>query len=305
MWKLDLTLIRNRIGLLIGQFIVLIICFGYIENFYLANILPDKYAKESFQQTDCFLISKKLTVHGHLVRRYRADFLVSYNVNGVQYNRWVSGNGLDPSFARQAIPQQDILSRFAVGKTYPCWYDPKNPELSLLIFRHDWISTFNLIAPAILTVIMLYYFLRTSFNLIKATSKKRRKKEKMKNKIHTDNAPQTIGPYSQAIKVGNTVYFSGQIPLNPNTMTLISDDFTQQTEQVFSNLEAVSEAAGGNLDSIVKLTIYLTDLAHFPIVNSIMMKFFQAPYPARTTIQVSALPKAAQIEIEAVMVLHS
>ncbi|MBV9576084.1 MAG: RidA family protein [Gammaproteobacteria bacterium] len=125
----------------------------------------------------------------------------------------------------------------------------------------------------------------------------------MKQAIQTLNAPAAIGVYSQAIQQGNTVYFSGQIPLDPNTMTLVSDDFAKQALQVFANLKAVSEAAGGSLETIVKLTIFLTDLASFPIMNEVMMQFFKKPYPARSTIQVSALPKAAQIEVEAIMVL--
>ncbi|TAK73086.1 MAG: RidA family protein [Gammaproteobacteria bacterium] len=125
----------------------------------------------------------------------------------------------------------------------------------------------------------------------------------MKHQIQTEAAPRAIGPYSQAIKIGNTVYFSGQIPLHPETMALVSDDFAAQAEQVFNNLEAVSKAAGGGLEAIVKLTIYLTDMASFPVVNTTMTRFFQPPYPARTTVQVSALPKAAQIEIDAVMVI--
>ncbi len=125
----------------------------------------------------------------------------------------------------------------------------------------------------------------------------------MKQTIHTDQAPQAIGPYSQAIKIANTVYFSGQIPLDPKTMALCSTDFKEQTTQVFTNIAAVAKAAGGDLASIVKLTIYLVDLANFAVVNETMQKFFTEPYPARTTIQVSALPKAAQIEIEALMVV--
>lgn len=125
----------------------------------------------------------------------------------------------------------------------------------------------------------------------------------MKNKIQTELAPKAIGPYSQAIKVNNTVYFSGQIPLHPESMTLVAEDFSTQATQVFSNLAAVAQAAGGSLDAIVKLTIYLTDLAQFSMCNEIMLKFFKEPYPARTTIQVSALPKLAQIEVEAVMMI--
>ena len=127
----------------------------------------------------------------------------------------------------------------------------------------------------------------------------------MKKVIETPEAPQAMGPYSQAIVAGNTIYLSGQIPLDPKTMALISTDFTRQAEQVFLNLQAVCQASGASLDAIVKLTIYLTDLANFPTVNAVMMKFFHEPYPARTTIQIAALPKAALIEVDAVAVLSA
>lgn len=125
----------------------------------------------------------------------------------------------------------------------------------------------------------------------------------MKHIIQTEKAPKAIGPYSQAVKVGNTVYFSGQIPLHPDTMALVTGGVQEEAKQVFTNLAAVASAAGGSLDAIVKLTIYLTDLSHFPQVNEVMTTFFKEPYPARTTIQISALPKAAQVEIEAIMVV--
>lgn len=126
----------------------------------------------------------------------------------------------------------------------------------------------------------------------------------MKEKIHTRFAPDAIGTYSQAIKAGNTVYFSGQIPLNPETMNLVTGDIAIQATQVFTNLQEVARAAGGSLDQMVKLTIFLTDLTHFPIVNEIMSGFFNEPYPARSTVQVSALPRDAQIEIEGIMVFQ-
>lgn len=124
-----------------------------------------------------------------------------------------------------------------------------------------------------------------------------------KERITTDKAPQAIGPYSQAIKMGKQVYFSGQIPLDPVSMELVSGDFRQQAEQVFTNLKALSMASGGDLENILKLTIYLTDLKQFATLNEVMMRFFHEPYPARTTIQVSALPMGAQLEIEALLVL--
>ncbi|OUS10959.1 reactive intermediate/imine deaminase [Gammaproteobacteria bacterium 54_18_T64] len=121
--------------------------------------------------------------------------------------------------------------------------------------------------------------------------------------IHTEHAPEAIGTYSQAIKVENTVYLSGQIPLLPSTMTMISDDIGEQIQQVFDNLNAVCEAAGGSLASIVKLNIYLTDLVHFSRVNEIMAEVFSEPYPARAAIGVKSLPRDAQVEMDAIMVL--
>ncbi len=121
--------------------------------------------------------------------------------------------------------------------------------------------------------------------------------------ISTDQAPAAIGPYSQAVRAGNTVYFSGQIPLDPATGTLVDGDITAQARRVFDNLTAVAQAAGGSLAQIVRVGIYVTDLAHFAAVNAVMAEYFQQPYPARSTIEVSALPKAAQVEVDAIMAL--
>lgn len=121
--------------------------------------------------------------------------------------------------------------------------------------------------------------------------------------IHTASAPAAIGTYSQAIKVNNTVYLSGQIPLDPVTMTLVDGDFAAQAHQVFKNLQAVCEAANGSLADIVKLNIYLTDLANFPVVNEVMGHYFQEPYPARAAIGISQLPRAALIEADGVLVI--
>ncbi len=121
-----------------------------------------------------------------------------------------------------------------------------------------------------------------------------------KTVIHTDNAPKAIGTYSQAIKVGTTVYLSGQIPLVPETMQLTEGDMEAQIRQVFDNLQAVAQAAGGSLADVVKLNVFLIDLNHFPLVNQVMAHYFHAPYPARAAIGVAALPKGARVEIEAV-----
>jgi reactive intermediate/imine deaminase len=121
--------------------------------------------------------------------------------------------------------------------------------------------------------------------------------------IQTTKAPKAIGTYSQAVKVDHTVYLSGQIPLVPETMMIIDGDISAQITQVFDNLKAVAEAAGGGLSDIVKLTVFLTDLSHFPIVNEIMGLYFEEPYPARAAIGVAALPKAAGVEMDAIMCL--
>ena len=121
--------------------------------------------------------------------------------------------------------------------------------------------------------------------------------------VPTPDAPAAIGPYSQAVKVGNTVWLSGQIPLVPGTTELVAGDIIAQATQVFRNLTAVAEAAGGSLKNAVKINISLTDLEHFGAVNAVMTQFFQEPFPARACVQVAALPKGAQIEIEAILVL--
>jgi reactive intermediate/imine deaminase len=121
--------------------------------------------------------------------------------------------------------------------------------------------------------------------------------------IATQSAPQAIGPYSQGIKAGNTVWISGQIPLDPTSMTLVAGDVTAQAEQVFTNLAAIAEAAGGTLNNAVKVNISLTDLSDFDAVNTVMASHFEAPYPARACVQVAALPKGANIEVEAILVL--
>lgn len=121
--------------------------------------------------------------------------------------------------------------------------------------------------------------------------------------IHTDKAPQAIGTYSQAIKVDNTVYLSGQIPLVPETMELITESMEAQIVRVFDNLSAVAQAAGGSLQDIVKLNIFLTDLSHFPLVNEVMSRYFNQPYPARAAIGVAQLPKNAGVEMDGVMII--
>jgi reactive intermediate/imine deaminase len=121
--------------------------------------------------------------------------------------------------------------------------------------------------------------------------------------IHTDKAPKAIGTYSQAVKVDNTVYLSGQIPLVPETMQMVQGDMRAQITQVFRNLSAVCEASGGSLQHIVKLNVYLTDLSHFPLVNEVMAEFVKEPYPARAAVGVASLPKGAAVEMDAILVI--
>lgn len=126
-----------------------------------------------------------------------------------------------------------------------------------------------------------------------------------RNIISAPQAPAAIGTYSQAVRVGDTVYLSGQIPLVPETMQLVNGDMRAQITQVFENLKAVAEAAGGSLDDVVKLNVYLTDLAHFPLVNELMASYFAEPYPARAAVGVASLPRGAAVEADGVMVLRA
>ncbi len=122
-----------------------------------------------------------------------------------------------------------------------------------------------------------------------------------KQAIHTDNAPAAIGTYSQAIRAGDFVFLSGQIPLAPDTMEVVAGDFEARARQVFSNLEAIASAAGGNLNDVVKLTIFLTDLENFATVNSVMEEFFERPFPARAAVGVASLPKGVDVEADAIL----
>jgi len=125
----------------------------------------------------------------------------------------------------------------------------------------------------------------------------------MRQPIHSDHAPAAIGPYSQAVRAGNTVYLSGQIPLDPSTGVLVEGDIATQVRRAFDNLKAVCEAAGGSVDHVVRVGLYLLDLGEFAAVNAVMADYFSQPYPARSTIAVAGLPKGAAFEVDAVMVL--
>ena len=127
----------------------------------------------------------------------------------------------------------------------------------------------------------------------------------MKKIIKTENAPAAIGTYSQAVRAGDTVYISGQIPLNPNSMNVVADDFLPQAHQVFQNLDAIAKASGASLENAVKLTVYMVDLADFSILNDVMAEYINEPYPARAAVQVAALPKDVKVEVDAILYLES
>ncbi|OGT42583.1 MAG: hypothetical protein A3F42_01070 [Gammaproteobacteria bacterium RIFCSPHIGHO2_12_FULL_37_34] len=161
-------IVEDRIGLLIGQFIILLSCIFYIEYFYSENIYPDKRAKEVFVQTTCALLNKKLNAQASSPNNYlyRADFLIHYSVNNIPYTHWVSGNGLNTAFTKHSAPKEEILSQFNVGNAYPCWYDPNNPSIAILVMRHYWFSTFPLILPSIIGVIVFYFLLTNLLEII-------------------------------------------------------------------------------------------------------------------------------------------
>jgi len=125
----------------------------------------------------------------------------------------------------------------------------------------------------------------------------------MRQPIHSEHAPAAIGPYSQAVRVGDAVYLSGQIPLDPSTGVLVEGDIATQARRAFDNLKAVCEAAGGSFDHVARVGLYLTDLGDFAAINAVMGEYFSQPYPARSTIEVAGLPKGAAFEVDAVMVL--
>lgn len=148
------------IALLLGQIFIIYLCYWYIQNFYQINILPDKLAKDTFKQADCFIINKKLEIKEDIIPLYRAGFLISYNAKGVKYNRWVAGNGLDQSFSTDRREQENILAKFIVGNVYLCWYSPEDPRIAILIIRHNWLSTFPLMIPFLIIIIVCYYLVK-------------------------------------------------------------------------------------------------------------------------------------------------
>lgn len=156
-----------RVLFMLAEFIFLLVCIIYIDYIYLTKIRPDQRAKLNFVQTDCLIMSKKLSTKGHLLHRYRADFLVSYQAKGAQYTRWVSGNGLDMTYYRSNEQQKKLLSDFKDGNNYICWYNPQNPDVAMLVQRDSWTYWSPFIWPGlaalvafILAIKNVWYILR-------------------------------------------------------------------------------------------------------------------------------------------------
>lgn len=161
--------------------IILVICIVYIDYMYHANILPDKKVDETFTQSDCTILDKKLQETGRMIHHYRADFSVSYLADGKNYISQTSANGLDRSFTTDRASEEEGLNQFVIGSTYPCWYDPAAPGIVVLVQRHSWSSTLPLLIPAVLAMIMIYYILRTLFSAAGIATNKVRDNRRNKN----------------------------------------------------------------------------------------------------------------------------
>jgi len=177
----NLPIFGYQLLIFLAQIFILVACIEYTQILYTNDILPDKQVAENYPQTTCLVLAKKLSQKGRLVHRYRADFQVSYEVKDNPYKSWVTGNGLDQAFFHNRAAQEDLLSQFEVGQTYPCWYNPEIPQIAVLVLRHDLSSTLPLAVPTIIGLIAIYYILKgifKFFGLIAATidEKKRYKK---------------------------------------------------------------------------------------------------------------------------------
>jgi|GEM_PF-1351141 len=158
-----IPLVGYRILFFLAQIFILVVCIEFMQVLYNNDILPDKLVKETYIQTDCTILSKKLDEKGRLIKQYRADFQVNYLVNDKVYQAAVTGNGLDQAYFHKRQPQQDILDQFVIGSSYPCWYNPQIPQIMVLVLRHNWSSTLPLAIPTIIGLIALYYILKNIF----------------------------------------------------------------------------------------------------------------------------------------------
>jgi hypothetical protein len=166
----DLNITGRRILKLLVQFLILLVSFIYIDYVYFTNILPDQRARINFRETECLMLSKKLSTKGKIFHRARADFLVSYRANGTQYNRWVSGNGLDMNYTMSIASQELVLAEYQNGRNYTCWYNPDNAEMVALSLRHSWVSLYFLIIPVIAGLVALILFLRNIWQLVRMSA---------------------------------------------------------------------------------------------------------------------------------------
>lgn len=147
----------RRISTIVMQIAVVFFWFFFITHQYSTAIYPDQIAKNHFNEGNCLLLNKKLSITSGYAQRYRADFLISYNVNGVQYQRWVAGNGLDSSYFYNRNLQESVLSRYQAGGMYSCWYDKDEPQTAIFILRHDWTDFFSLLVTAIIGLMTAYF----------------------------------------------------------------------------------------------------------------------------------------------------
>jgi hypothetical protein len=172
----------SRLGLLVVQLLLVLLCAGYVGYVYYADIIPEKQVKKSFTLTNCSILNKRLSEKGSDVKKYRADFLISYTVKNVQYNRWVSGDGLEMLFDKVKSNQDELLTKYNVDKTYACWYNPLIPQVAVLVLKHNWAPTMPLLAPIIIGLVFLTSFLITLFRF---SGVKRIKAKKPKTKPRT------------------------------------------------------------------------------------------------------------------------
>jgi hypothetical protein len=169
----------SRLVLLILQLAIVLLCAGYVEYVYYADIHPERQVKKVFTRTDCSILNKRLSEKGSDVKKYRADFLISYNIKGVQYNRWVSGDGLEMLYSKDKAAQEKLAAKFEVGKNYTCWFNPLLPQVAVLVTKHNWNPVVPLLAPIVVGLIALFFFFKNLFQLAGA---KRTKAEKSKTK---------------------------------------------------------------------------------------------------------------------------
>jgi hypothetical protein len=164
----NLTDLSRDILMFCVQFAVLFACIGFIGFLYEEDIAPDKKVAEEFGVSSCNILAKSMGTSGKMIHRYRAEFLVNYLAGSAQYKSVASANGLDYSYTTNMDSQQEFLDEFEVGNQYPCWYDPSRPNIVVLVLRHNWTSTFPLIVPSAIALIMLYYIFRSAFLLLEA-----------------------------------------------------------------------------------------------------------------------------------------